>query len=140
MRRALAIVLAAVAAMSLLGVGAAVAGQETWVSGRDCSHLAQEPRKILFACADGGYYADHLEWSSWEVRRAEGRGVFHFNDCDPNCAGGTFHRRTGGIVLHDRTWCEEPHRFVFNRARITYDRPYQGSRRNDYPLGCPLSP
>ena len=42
-------------------------------------------------CADGGIYIDHIDWSQWNSNGAQGIGTYNVNDCDSNCAEGTFH-------------------------------------------------
>jgi hypothetical protein len=65
--------------------------------------------------------------------------VFHFNDCDPNCADGTFHRRAGDILVKRLLRCaEEEGIYVFKRARITYDKPWDGRTTTSFKLHCPL--
>jgi hypothetical protein len=138
-RRTLTLGMAVLCIGAALGLPSVSAKRVTYVAAPDCRHLRIEPSKILFACADGGYYADHLHWSSWEVKRAVGRGVFHVNDCDPSCAGGTFHKRKGKIVLTKRTHCHEENKYSFDKATITYDKPYNGERRETVTrIACPL--
>ena len=132
------------AAMAALTAGAlavpgAGAKPVTYVTAPDCQHLRIEPHKILFACADGGYYVDHLDWNIWKVKRAVGRGVAHFNDCDPSCAGGTFHKRNARVVLSERVHCHEQNKYSFDKAKIVYDKPYKGDRRKTYKgIACPI--
>jgi hypothetical protein len=97
-----------------------------------------EPEHIMFACGDGNFYVNHLHWNSWQRLRATARGVFHFNDCTPDCADGTFHTRRGTLVLRYRLWCPKVGRYVFRRAKVTYDRPWRGMRRESFRLFCPL--
>jgi hypothetical protein len=92
----------------------------------------------MFACGDGGYYVNHLKWDSWGVRRAEGNGIFHMNDCDPSCAGGTFHKRSGRLVLRYRKHCHDDGVYVFRQARVTYERKWRGERKSRFELYCPL--
>jgi hypothetical protein len=96
------------------------------------------PRSIIFTCADGGFYAKRLEWRRWYRYRAVGHGVFHANDCTPSCAGGTFHKARGRIVLRGRMRCPDIHRFVFARATITYHGKLLGRHRVRRPMMCPI--
>jgi hypothetical protein len=135
----LTVAVALVAMGSVAGVSQVSAKRVTYVTAPDCRHLKIEPHEILFACGDGGYYVDHLTWGRWDVTSAAGRGVFHINDCDPSCAGGTFHKRKGRIVLSKRTHCHEQNKYSFDKARIRYDKPYNGERRETVTrIGCPL--
>ena len=50
----------------------------------------QKPELIYFACADGNTGIGKIEWSTWEAAGATGVGEYFANDCDPDCANGTF--------------------------------------------------
>ncbi len=50
----------------------------------------QKPELIYFACADGNEGVGKIEWSSWEATGAIGVGEYFANDCEPDCASGTF--------------------------------------------------
>lgn len=58
----------------------------TW----DCEYPEQKPRAITLTCADGGMYIDQIDWSRWDATGAQGTGMYHVNDCEPNCAEGTY--------------------------------------------------
>ena len=139
MRKGSKVALVVLGIVGTMWTPTAVAKRVTYVAAPDCRHLRIEPHKILFACGDGGYYVDHLHWSKWKVDRAVGRGVFHINDCDPSCAGGTFHKRKGKIVLKKRVHCHEQDKYSFDKAKITYDKPYNGEREETVTrIACPL--
>jgi hypothetical protein len=104
----------------------------------DCHNLEIRPERIMFACADGGYYVTHLEWQRWRLLGATGRGLFHQNDCRPSCAGGTFHNRRGRITLRRRLWCPGIRAYVYRHATVVYDRPLLGQDRTTFRLFCPL--
>lgn len=113
------------------------AGQPTSVT-HNCYDTKVRPKSILFACGDGNYYVDHLRWKGWHKRLATGRGIFHFNDCDPNCAEGEFHKRRGKLILRRRLWCPDANEYVFRRAKVVYRKAWNGSRRNSLGLYCPF--
>jgi hypothetical protein len=50
----------------------------------------QKPELIYFACADGNTGVGKIEWSTWEATGARGVGEYFANDCEPDCASGTF--------------------------------------------------
>ena len=50
----------------------------------------QKPELIYFACADGNEGVGKIEWSAWEATGAIGVGEYFANDCEPDCASGTF--------------------------------------------------
>lgn len=103
----------------------------------DCFHGSIRPRRMTLACGDNGFRARQLEWSHWGRRRAVGEGVFLMNDCDPGCVVGTFHRRTGRIVLSDSRACEELNAYVFISGKVVFDKPFEGRRFNKIYPGCP---
>ena len=121
----------------LLPAAPVVAGGATAVTS-DCLHTGIRPRAIVLACADANWYARRLRWYRWGHAEARGRGVFHFNDCIPNCSAGHFHARRGRIELRHRQWCRGQHVHVFVDAVIVYDHPWQGQTRFTAGLGCPL--
>jgi hypothetical protein len=50
----------------------------------------QKPELVYFACADGNEGIGKIEWSNWEASGARGVGEYFANDCEPDCASGTF--------------------------------------------------
>jgi hypothetical protein len=133
------LVMVGVCMLLLVGTtSGATAGGSTSVSG-DCLHTSIRPSSIILACADANWYVKRLRWRSWDVDRAAGSGVFHFNDCVPNCSAGTFHIRHGRIALTGRRWCRQAHVWVFTRAAIVYDRAWQGHVHLTAWLACPIS-
>jgi hypothetical protein len=117
--------------------GVASGAPRTYVT-HDCTGVDIRPRSIMFTCADGGFYVKRLEWRSWHRFRAAGHGVFHRNDCDPSCAGGTFHTKRGRLVLRRRRWCPDIERYVFARVTITYRGSLLGRHRESRALLCPF--
>ena len=115
---------------------AGAAKEPTYVS-HNCTGEKVEPGKIMFACADGGFYVNDLEWSVWTRDRARARGTYHMNDCKPSCAGGTFHERTGTLILRRPRRCPDIDKLVFRRAKVLYDRPWRGETEERHKLFCP---
>jgi hypothetical protein len=58
----------------------------TW----DCEYPEQKPEAITLTCADGGIYIDQIDWSRWSSKGAQGIGIYNVNNCNPNCAEGTY--------------------------------------------------
>lgn len=135
MRKAAAACLVVIAIV-LFPIPAQAGGRTFTVS--DCRNVEIRPERIMFACADGNYYATHLTWQRWHRFRALGRGLFHQNDCRPSCAEGTFHDRRGQITLRRRLWCPKAHAYVFRRATVVYDQPLLGRARTSFGLFCPI--
>jgi hypothetical protein len=115
----------------------APAAPRTFVS-HNCTGVKIRPASIMFACADGGFYMTEGDWTTWHRWRATGRGLFHQNDCDPSCAGGTFHTVRGRIVLFDRIFCSGIDTYVFGRVRIRFDGMLLGREIEPDKLFCPL--
>ena len=109
---------------------------------RDCLHTAMRPRSIVLACADANWYVKRLTWRSWGVERATGSGIFHFNDCIPDCADGTFHVRHGrtrspagaGVDRHTCGCSRAPRSRTTVPGRVTFTSPQGSSAR------CPEEP
>jgi hypothetical protein len=135
-RRAALLAAIVVAAPSAMPLGQATAQTRTYVT-NDCLRVKIMPSYIMFTCADGGFYMTQGDWSTWHRYRAVGSAVFHRNDCNPSCAGGTFHASRGQIVLHRRTRCPDLRRRVFTRATITLDGRLLGRHRYRAQLPCP---
>jgi hypothetical protein len=127
-----AAVAAAVAALALPTAGGAQSGGAILAS-QSCKDGRQRPTRIVFACADVGLYIDHLRWSSWGGRVAVGRGVYHFNDCIPACAGGRFHTLGATLRLFTRRACPGRSHLYYQRATIIRS----DGRRERASVGCP---
>jgi hypothetical protein len=69
----------------------------TW----NCESRVQKPSEIVLPCADAGIYVDQIQWSTWERAGAVGAGIFHVNDCDPDCADGTMHQAPVRVELRN---------------------------------------
>jgi hypothetical protein len=101
---------------------------------QSCKVGRQRPTRIILACADVGLYVDHLRWSSWGGRVAVGRGVYHFNDCEPSCVAGHFHTLGATIHLFARRACPGGTHLYYQRATIIRS---DGRRERDV-VACPL--
>ena len=58
--------------------------------GRDCFHAAQ-PAEMVITPADAANQIIHIKWSDWGKAEATGTGEQWSDNCDPDCASGTFH-------------------------------------------------
>jgi hypothetical protein len=55
----------------------------------DCTgELDYKPKRIVFACGDGGVYFGKIKWSKWNMNEAVGRGTLYYNICEPSCGAG----------------------------------------------------
>ena len=136
MRRHAAVAIVAVAVL-LAQPGVLQAGERRTAVTYDCRHVQVQPRSIMFACGDGGFFVRRLDWRTWHPFRAFARGVFHQNDCRPSCAGGTFHTREGTLRLRGRTWCPDIRRYVFDHAVVKFDAPLVGRDEQRFRMFCP---
>jgi len=79
-----------------------------------------KPRSIIVACGDGNLQLLKLRWAQWTSLRAEGTGVYYWNDCIPACYKGHFHRRAGACVkLYRVTRCKSKGFLQFTRISVT---------------------
>lgn len=60
--------------------------------------MKTEPAQI-FTSADGSGYIKDLTWSSWGTATAQGAGILEIDDCNPNCAQGTYTGYPATITL-----------------------------------------
>jgi hypothetical protein len=79
-----------------------------------------KPRSIIVACGDGNLQLLRLRWSRWSTTAATGAGIYHWNDCIPQCYRGHFHSRDGAhIALYRVNRCRSKGFLQFTRMRVT---------------------
>jgi len=79
-----------------------------------------KPRTIIVACGDGNLWLQAITWSSWTSSSAKGVGVYHWNDCIPQCYRGHFHSRVGArVTLYRVTRCVSKGFMQLTRMRVT---------------------
>lgn len=83
-----------------------------------CELIIQQPREILNTCADGGIGIWDIKWSTWGYRGAVGDGILRVNDCEPNCAEGTFSSRPVRVELTGFHF--DGSKYIYNTAKINY--------------------
>ena len=76
MRSSVAVIVSILALAGLLSPSADASRRRTTNVMIDCLHMRTAPTSILFACADGNYYVDHLTWTRWHNWKASGSGLF----------------------------------------------------------------
>ncbi|NYD40056.1 hypothetical protein [Nocardioides panaciterrulae] len=67
------------------------ASQPTYVAQYGVDTHAYRPSR-LNPSVDGSLYVTGMRWTTWDARRAVGKGVAHVNDCKPDCAHGHYAR------------------------------------------------
>lgn len=45
---------------------------------------------IFFGCATSNDFLGSIGWSSWTAAAADGTAIHNVNNCQPDCAGGTY--------------------------------------------------
>jgi hypothetical protein len=84
----------------------------TW----DCEYPEIKPETIMLTCGDGGMYVNKISWSRWGSKGAQGIGTYNVNDCDPDCADGTFH--SAKVKVHLSRLTEKDHKFYLRAMEI----------------------
>lgn len=87
-----------VVALSFSGVAPVQADNRVWAF--DCEFAFPPPIDAFYmACGDGNEGVYKIKWSKWGATGAVGIGVYGKNNCDPDCADGTFHFFRAKVVL-----------------------------------------
>ncbi len=55
--------------------------------------------RTLGVAGEGSFLVERMHWSFWGHRVARGRGLGAQDDCEPDCASGTFHRAPARVRL-----------------------------------------
>lgn len=64
----------------------------------NCSTPQLLPSSIITSCADRNSYLDAIHWTYFGVGDAHGTGIFHINDCTPDCVNGRWHAYPGAAI------------------------------------------
>ncbi len=100
------IVRVALAAFLLTGGMVPPAAAAPAMSLPDCLGKPQtKPSQVTFACADGNFYAEKLQWTGWGEPFAAAVGTAELNDCTPYCAAGKFHKYRLIVIASGRQQC-----------------------------------
>ena len=94
----------------------------------DCSHAKYEPKKIVLACADGGFTLTRIHYSSWTSSRATGADRTREKLCVPSCVAGKIAYHHDTFIL-DRVVTRNGQQ-LFSRARVFR----QGKLYETYPV------
>jgi hypothetical protein len=84
----------------------------------DCVHGTVRPHRVFIACGDGALFLQVRRYRTWGAKEAIGRGAVLADDCDPNCADGTFHRTPARIRFFRPV--STPAGPVFSRAAVRW--------------------
>jgi hypothetical protein len=104
----------------------------------NCRTPSFKPRQVTLACADAGFVIRSITWSSWTTRSAGGKGTASVNDCDPNCAAGTFQSYPASVKLITPELCRAGRPMQFTRIVVTFtgSRPAGFTRTERQHFGC----
>jgi len=91
----------------------------------------QRPELIYFACADGNTGIGKIEWSTWEATGARGVGEYFANDCDPDCASGTFEFARVNVAIDRPIGVDGK----VHLADLTYESVDEGGVSGEWNLG-----
>ncbi|MGD0882970.1 MAG: PASTA domain-containing protein [Acidimicrobiales bacterium] len=75
------------------------------------------PTTIFFGCATSNDYIGPISWSSWTSTTAIGSGTHNINDCQPDCAGGTYSKFPVDVQLSNPGYLDGV--FVFRTIATT---------------------
>ena len=65
----------------------------------DCEIPVTKPKSITLTCADGGMVVTDITWDNWSAQGAQGSGIYLENNCEPDCASGTYSKTQVAITL-----------------------------------------
>lgn len=138
-RAAFAACSALVFLLTVTAASAPAAGGKTYAT-KDCLKPQIEPSRIVFSCADFGFYYTADKWSYFNKREGGGTGQFHANDCTPDCAQGTFHTYKARIRVYKPRpqTCAGRRVLVFQKAEVRFlqSKPESLHRTEQFDIGC----
>jgi hypothetical protein len=115
------------------GAGASGASVKHIYIAAECRGSSLEPRTVTLACADANLYVSHLRYKGYGHKTTTASGVFHENDCTPNCAAGKFLTYSGTIKFSDISRCGG--RLYYSRAEYSFEGPNGKGTSAVKPLG-----
>lgn len=87
-----------------------------------CSNTSYRPRSVVVACGDGNFQLRKMRWRGWNRKTVRGSGLALYNDCDPYCAAGRFHRTPVRVRLSGRKRCAGPGLYVYTKLKYRIRR------------------
>jgi hypothetical protein len=139
LKRAL-IAIAAVSVVALVVSAPAGAGSELVYAPKDCTTPKVEPKRITLACGDAGILLKHMGWNDWNAEKVSGQGQLYVNDCDPNCAAGSFDKYKAKVrLLNIQTYtCGGETLPMYRRAHVRFpgEAPPHPNNFRSFKLAC----
>jgi Excalibur calcium-binding domain len=84
------------------------------------THQAVKPHRLLSLSGDGAFYMTKIRhWRHWNHRRAKAHGKVHLNNCQPDCADGTFSTYRGRVRVSRPLNCGEGHK-SYSKVRVRF--------------------
>lgn len=121
MQRSLIVLPLAVALLALAAVPAGSAPKTLFPA--KCGTPSYKPTRIVVACGDGNNRLARIRWQSYGTDAASGTATAVVNDCEPNCAAGTFHHFRAVVTLNKPKDCGRYRQFTRLVERFTDETP-----------------
>jgi hypothetical protein len=107
---------------------------------KDCQQNVYKPKSFVVTCADANFEVRKVKYSSYGEKVARGTGTARINDCEPNCAAGTFKKYPVRFKLSRVRQCGDVPQFRRLTVVFTGDRPAGEDRRMRQPFRCADAP
>ena len=121
MQRSLIVPALAVALLALATVPAGSAPKTLFPG--NCGKPTYKPTRIVVACGDGNNRLARIKWESYGTDAASGTATAVVNDCEPNCAAGTFHHFRAVVTLNKPKDCGPYRQFTRLVERFIDEKP-----------------
>ncbi|MFL5853963.1 MAG: hypothetical protein ACJ76T_08780 [Solirubrobacteraceae bacterium] len=121
MPRSLIVLALAVVLLALAAVPAGSAPKTLFPA--NCDKPTYKPTRIVVACGDGNNRLARIKWESYGTDAASGTATAVVNDCEPNCAAGTFHHFRAVVTLNKPKDCGRYRQFTRLVERFTDETP-----------------
>lgn len=121
MPRSLIVLAVAVVLLALAAVPAGSAPKTLFPA--NCDKPTYKPTRIVVACGDGNNRLARIKWESYGTDAASGTATAVVNDCEPNCAAGTFHHFGAVVTLNKPKDCGRYRQFTRLVERFTDETP-----------------
>ena len=121
MQRSLIMLALALVLLALVAVPAGSAPKTLFPA--NCGKPTYKPTRILVACADANNRLAKIKWESYGSDAASGTATAVVNDCEPNCAAGTFHHFRAVVTLNKPKDCGRYRQFTRLVERFTDEKP-----------------
>ena len=102
------------------------------------AQMKTRPTEII-PTGDGSLYVTGITWRGWGTGTAAGSGTAHADNCNPNCAQGTYHEYPATITLTDpKPWRAD---MAYSRETVSVPGiPYRVTFRSGLVPGSSQSP